>query len=78
MAFLRDEAILQSIPCQTPLTTGSNKADNLLSQLKPRELDLFYSELDRLRENKTRLQWYGQAKAKRVKQQLKYMRGKYS
>lgn len=77
MAFVRDQAILQSIPCQTTFHTN-NKADSLLPQLKPHELDLYYSELERLRENKTRSQWYGQTKAEKVKQQLKYMRSKYS
>jgi len=51
----------------------------LISQLKPRELDLFNAELERSHAKKTRKQWYGSAdKALRVTQQMKYLKSKCS
>jgi len=50
----------------------------LISQLKPRELDLFNAELERLEAKKTREQWYGSTeKVQSVTQRVKYLKSKY-
>jgi hypothetical protein len=52
---------------------------NKTQQFTTRELDLYQSELCRLDADKTREEFYGNPnRAKRVTQQFKYMKSKYS
>ena len=71
----RNETALDNLPDNS----GSEERVDLIQQLKPRELDLFYGELERLRAKSTREQWYGtKKKAQKVTQQMKYLRKKYT
>jgi hypothetical protein len=74
-----DENCLEQIERERFERTRENSEMKInLNSLTPRELEVWNQEKERILADKTREEWYGLEKAERVKQQIKYMKSKYS